>query len=162
MLVVSDTSPLNYLVLIEAIGVLPVLFSDIYVPPAVMEELLHPAAPQPVRDWANAPPEWLRIRAPGGIVEVPGLGRSETEAIALAEELHADAILIDERDGSRIAHQRGIAVVGTLAVLANAVVQNLVNQGEITNRLSKTNFCGPMNLFARLVDEFRTTDIEGT
>jgi predicted nucleic acid-binding protein len=115
-----------------------------------------------VRDWANAPPEWLRIRAPYGIVEVPGLGRGETEAIALAEELNADAILIDERDGSRIARQRGIAVVGTLAVLAKAVAQNLVDHDEIANRLSQTNFRGPMDLFGKLVDEFRKRDIEGT
>lgn len=39
MLVVSDTSPLNYLVLVQAVDVLPVLFSEIFISPTVLDEL---------------------------------------------------------------------------------------------------------------------------
>jgi predicted nucleic acid-binding protein len=38
MIVVSDTSPLNYLVLISAIDVLPKLLEQVYVPPSVVVE----------------------------------------------------------------------------------------------------------------------------
>jgi predicted nucleic acid-binding protein len=48
-LVVADTGPLNYLVLIEAIDVLPRLFEQILVPAAVYDELAHADAPAPVR-----------------------------------------------------------------------------------------------------------------
>ena len=51
MIVVSDTSPLNYLVLIEHSRVLPLLFGRVIAPPAVIAELQHPGAPAVVRAW---------------------------------------------------------------------------------------------------------------
>ena len=60
---VADTSPLNYLVLIGAIDVLPRLFEAVIVPDAVKAELLHARAPAAVRRWAAAPPScsgWRR------------------------------------------------------------------------------------------------------
>jgi len=59
MLVVADSSPLHYLVLIEAIEVLPALYSRVIAPPAVMEELSHPRTPHAVRVWIAQPPAWL-------------------------------------------------------------------------------------------------------
>ena len=64
MLVVSDTSPLNYLVLIEAIDVLPQLFHDVYAPTQVLIELAHSRAPDEVRTWAENPPTWLNVSTP--------------------------------------------------------------------------------------------------
>lgn len=46
MIVVADASPLQYLVLIEHVDVLPSLFGTIGVPPAVLSELSHPVAPE--------------------------------------------------------------------------------------------------------------------
>ena len=60
-LVVADTGPLNYLLLIDAIDLLPKLFEKIFVPAAVHRELTHPAAPEPVRRWATRVPQWLEI-----------------------------------------------------------------------------------------------------
>jgi predicted nucleic acid-binding protein len=48
-LVVADTGPLNYLILIDAIDVLPNLFETIFMPVAVRDELAHADAPAPVR-----------------------------------------------------------------------------------------------------------------
>jgi predicted nucleic acid-binding protein len=45
--VVSDTSPINYLVLIDAIFVLPELFTSVVIPKAVSEELQHDQTPEP-------------------------------------------------------------------------------------------------------------------
>jgi predicted nucleic acid-binding protein len=53
MIVVSDTSPLNYLILIERVNVLPILFNRVVAPPAVVAELCHPEAPKVVADWAS-------------------------------------------------------------------------------------------------------------
>jgi predicted nucleic acid-binding protein len=48
MVVVADTSPINYLVLIEQIDLLTRLYTRILIPPAVLAELKHPLAPKPV------------------------------------------------------------------------------------------------------------------
>jgi len=64
MIVVCDTSPLNYLILVGAEGVLPVLFETVIAPPAVIREMRHAKAPEQVRRWAAAPPAWLEVRAP--------------------------------------------------------------------------------------------------
>ena len=55
-LVVSDTGPINYLVLIGYVDVLPLLFQKIAMPLAVREELLDPNAPPLVREWIRAFP----------------------------------------------------------------------------------------------------------
>jgi predicted nucleic acid-binding protein len=52
MTVVSDASPLHYLVLIKAEHVLAQLFSEVFVPPAVLRELSHERAPERVRHGA--------------------------------------------------------------------------------------------------------------
>lgn len=59
--VVADTGPLNYLILIEAVGTLPRLFSAVLIPPGVREELSHAKAPSLVREWVAQPPAWLTI-----------------------------------------------------------------------------------------------------
>jgi predicted nucleic acid-binding protein len=98
MIVVSDTSPLNYLVLIGSIDVLSELFEKVHVPPAVMRELQHFRAPEPVVQWAQSPPEWLIVESPtSGAFRDPDLDPGEADAIALALEIHAAVILIDEK-----------------------------------------------------------------
>ena len=74
MIVVSDTSPLNYLVLIGHVDVLPALFERVVTPPAVIAEMLHPGAPTPVREWASTPPQWLEVVAPASIDLTLGMG----------------------------------------------------------------------------------------
>ena len=61
MKVVSDTSPICYLLLIGEIELLPTLYDRIYIPKAVAAELRHPKAPSLVRSWMRTPPDWLEI-----------------------------------------------------------------------------------------------------
>ena len=98
MIVVADASPLQYLVLIEHVDILPSLFGTIGVPPAVLSELSHPVAPEAVRRWAVNKPDWLLIRVPREtlVATHATLGAGEREAIALAVELSADALLMDD------------------------------------------------------------------
>jgi predicted nucleic acid-binding protein len=119
MIVVSDTTPLNYLILIEAADVLPALFGRVYAPKAVMLELSDPRSPQPVREWASSPPAWLTVQEPAQVdATLPKkLHKGEVEAISLAQELGADWVLIDERKASREAEGRGLRVAGTLGIL---------------------------------------------
>ena len=64
MIVVADTSPLNYLVLIDKVDLLPKLFQQVVVPIAVSEELTHAAAPSAVRQWMRKSAGWLEVRSP--------------------------------------------------------------------------------------------------
>jgi predicted nucleic acid-binding protein len=64
MIVVSDTTPLNYLILIDSVHVLPALFGQVYAPPAVIAELSHSRTPGPVRGWVASPPGWLTVQDP--------------------------------------------------------------------------------------------------
>src|SRR5712691_11600440 len=70
-LVVADTGPLNYLVLIEATELLPKLFEKVFAPEAVRAELLDQDAPAVVRAWAAQPPGWLDVRTVSSAIDDP-------------------------------------------------------------------------------------------
>lgn len=140
MIVLSDTSPLNYLVLIGHVDVLPALFGEVVLPAPVRDELLHPASPDVVRQWLAVPPAWLSIRQPTGTDASLQLGAGEVAAISLAMELRADLLLMDDRLGRRAAEQRGLSVVGTLNVLAAAAERDLLELTAAVAKLQQTNF----------------------
>ena len=77
-MVVSDTSPLNYLIQIGSVEILPRLCSTILLPPAVVAELRHPGAPAAVRNWAAQLPAWAQVRAPQQTLAFPMLGGGES------------------------------------------------------------------------------------
>lgn len=62
MIVVADTSPINYLLLIEQIDLLPRLFERIIIPDGVREEMLASGAPPVLQQWIKNPPPWLEIQ----------------------------------------------------------------------------------------------------
>jgi predicted nucleic acid-binding protein len=142
MIVVADTTPLNYLVLIGQIDLLRVLYGQMLIPPAVATELNDLRTPGPVRKWFAQPGEWLQIRAPKHIpANFPDtLGPGEREAIALSQELQADALLLDEWDGRTEAERRHLTVVGTLRVLGDAAEHDLVDLPAALAQLRATNF----------------------
>jgi predicted nucleic acid-binding protein len=158
MIVVSDTSPLNYLVLIGEIDILPPLFGRVLAPPEVLRELQHPQAPAPVRDWAKRPPPWLELRAPTMKSALGNLGAGESDAISLAQELRADLILIDERPGTRAVEKLGLQPIGTLGVIRMASQRHLLSFRDAILELRKTNFRGP----DELIDEFLKSDEDTT
>lgn len=63
MVVVADTSPLNYLILSEAIQILQKLYARICVPEAVIAELRSSNAPLLVQQWAASTPPWVEVHA---------------------------------------------------------------------------------------------------
>ena len=63
MLVIADSSPLHYLVLIDHAAILPRLFGQVLIPPMVAQELQRGRTPAPIRDWIASPPDWLEIRS---------------------------------------------------------------------------------------------------
>ena len=140
MIVVCDTSPVNYLVLIDEIDLLPQLFTTVVLPAGVLAELQHPRTPPRVAAWAHDLPPWVRLISPEGPVENVGLGRGEAEAIALAIQVAADVVLIDERKATAVARHRRLLVTGTLGVLTLAAEAKLVDLEASIRRLLDTNF----------------------
>ncbi len=141
MIVVSDTTPLNYLVLIGAVDVLPKLFKEAYAPPEVIRELNDADAPNVVRNWALHPPDWLKIRAASArLPSTSSLDAAEADAISLAKEIGAPAILLDEKKGRKIAIGEGLVVVRTLALLELAAEKQLIELRPALDKLRTTTF----------------------
>ncbi len=143
MIVVADTSPLNYLIQIGCESLLPALYKRVVVPSAVLSELSHASAPQAIRKWLLDVPNWIEIR---DITSQPDaalafLDPGEREAIQLAQEQHADLLLIDERRGRLEARRRGLTTTGTLGVLLAAGERGLVDPRAAYKRLiAETSF----------------------
>jgi predicted nucleic acid-binding protein len=144
MIVVSDTTPLNYLVLIHAIDVLPPLFSEVYVPPSVITELTRLKTPPIVKLWAQNPPPWLKVAAPS--MRLPStirLDDGEADALSLAKELQIQDVLIDERRGRKVAQNEGLTPLPTLAVLERAAIAGLLDLPTALAALGKTTIRVP-------------------
>ena len=105
-----------------------------------MAELKHPFAPQAVRDWAGDRPSWLELIRPKYSVVLNHLDLGEREAIALAAELNADVLLIDDHAGRQGARRRGLRVAGTLSVLDEADRAGFLNFEHAIAELRKTSF----------------------
>ena len=145
MIVISDTSPIRALAGLGLLDLLPILFGTIYVPPAVVSELGRPPADKTV-----VPPDLLpfaQIRPPANRRHVQALlndlDAGESEAIALAVELKADRVLIDEALGRGIATREGLRPMGVLAILAEAKSRKLVR--EVKPLLDQLR--GPLKFF---------------
>jgi predicted nucleic acid-binding protein len=141
MTVVSDTSPINYLVLIELQDLLPALFDHVLIPGAVLRELQSPRAPAEIRRWMASTPNWLESR---DVTNTPDdlqqLGAGEREAIALAQATGIGLLLLDEKKGRHEARERGLAVSGTLGVIDLAARRGLVSLMDAVKKLERTTF----------------------
>jgi predicted nucleic acid-binding protein len=150
--VLSDTSPLRYLVLIGEADVLAKLYGRVVIPTAVANELSQARTPEIVRRWIATPPSWIDIlRAPAGIPTVQGLDDGERDAIALAIQLKADLVLMDDREAVHEATRLGLTVTGTLGVLEVAAEKRLVDLPDVLTRLRATNFRASNALFDSLL-----------
>ncbi|MGH9854759.1 MAG: hypothetical protein ACREBD_33425 [Blastocatellia bacterium] len=107
MIVISNTTPLRYLIELGRTDILPALFGQVLIPQAVFDELHDPKTPQMVKDWFASRPAWLEVKAlsqPPDI-SLDSLDYGEREAIALALELNANAVLIDDKDARAAARR---------------------------------------------------------
>lgn len=156
MIIVSDTSPINYLILIGQIDRLYDLYRRVIVPSSVLRELQAPETPPAVHSWLTQLPDWLEIVSLSTSADpnLDYLGEGERDAILLADELGADGLLIDDRDGRIEAQGRGLRVIGTLGVLAAAAEKRLLNLPEAVERLKGTTFRASPRLYDALLKKF--------
>lgn len=142
MIVVTDTSPLCYLVLIGCEEILPKLYGSVATTQIVIAELRHADAPTIVRAWAEQPPAWLVIHSDPLATDpqLVSLHAGERTALSLAEQLHADIVILDELAARALAMKRGHKVVGLLGLLADAADVGSINLNDAIFRLRQTNF----------------------
>ena len=142
MIVVADTSPLNYLVLIGQIDVLKHLYGQVLIPPAVLAELTKPQTPSPVKQWAQTHHDWLEVKAlrQVGMSLEPALDAGETQAILLASETPGSTLVIDESLGRAEAQRLGLVVIGTVGVLRDANNAGLLDLKSAVQALKATTF----------------------
>jgi predicted nucleic acid-binding protein len=141
--IVSDTSPIRYLVLIGEVALLQKLYGRILIPEAVRLELQQPHTPELVRTWVTSAPEWLET-VPSSSISTLGvlaaLGEGEREAIALALNSGADLLLVDDRTAAREARRLSLTITGTLGILVRAAEVGLLDLRPALDRLERTNF----------------------
>ena len=96
MIVVSDTSPICYLLLINQIDILQSLYDSVIIPQSVANELKAFESPPVVKSWLAQPPNWLQIQQIELTqdIELAKLDPGEREAIVLGEKLKADLVIL--------------------------------------------------------------------
>jgi len=121
-IVVSDTSAIAALCHLGLGELLRSFYQEVIIPPTVAMELKNPLGRRPIVDVAQFP--FITIRAPQDLVRVAELQteleRGEAEAIALAVQLAAEWLLIDEDLGRQVASRLGLKITGVLGILLRA------------------------------------------
>jgi len=160
VVIVSDTSLLSYLILIGDTDLLGTLYGTVRIPPAVENELRHSDGPSAIRHWIADPPSWLGVASSAGSLKrlrsetaeaLRSLDRGEREAIRLAKRTDADLLVIDERDGRKIAESLGVPITGLIGVLDVAATEGIIDVADVVRRLRKTSFRASPELYRWLL-----------
>lgn len=157
MIVVADSGPPHYLILIGQIDLLRRFYGQVTIPEAVAEELSAAGSPAAVKNWIARPPGWVEItHVPEEQIEsiTEELDLGERAAIALAGTIRADLLLIDDAAGRMEATRRNIRVTGTLGVLRAAAEQGLLNVPDTLSKLKATSFYVDDDLLRAIFDRW--------
>lgn len=131
MIVVSDTSALSNLALVDHLWLLEAIYQTVIIPEVVASELA--AASNPTIS-SMLQLSWIQTQSltnsqlADQLQQERGLDAGEANAIALALELQADDLLIDERLGRQEARRLGLSIIGILGILLIAKQRNLIPQ----------------------------------
>jgi len=142
-LVVVNTTPIIALAVADQFTLLQHLYSQIVIPPAVQAEVIAGGASGVgVRELQAA--SWVRVmplQDPRRADLLTDLDRGEAEVLALAQELGAGLVIIDERLAHRHARHLGLPLTGTLGVLLRAKQLQLITMACI--QLTADQICRP-------------------
>jgi predicted nucleic acid-binding protein len=163
-MVVSNTSPLRYLIAVGQTDLVTQVFRDVLIPSAVLTELTHPSSREDVRNWMMQLPAWLQIRqlqAQPARELLDTLDRGESEAIQLALETRADFLLMDERLGRAVAASLGLTVIGALGLLRESYRQHfLMEPLAVLDEMRSIGFRLSQRLYREFQQEIETMRIQ--
>ncbi|HXA17242.1 MAG TPA: DUF3368 domain-containing protein [Thermoanaerobaculia bacterium] len=143
MIVVADSGPPHYLILLGHIELLHRFYGRVAIPQAVANELRAEGSPAAVSSWIAHPPEWVAVTpVPQEQIEsiTDHLDLGERAAIALAGTIRADLLLIDDAAGREEARRRNLRVTGTLGVLRAGAEQGIIDVPDTVSNLRVTSF----------------------
>jgi uncharacterized protein len=147
VIIISDTSPLSSLAIVGYLSILKDIYARVIIPQAVANELAN-STEEDIRIKAMLSLEWIQVQQTTNLELVAclrdeyNLDLGEAEAIALALELKADQLLIDERIGRREAVRLGLSITGILGVLLVAKNRGLISKVQpiMDALMSQANF----------------------
>ncbi|PZU97490.1 MAG: DUF3368 domain-containing protein [Leptolyngbya sp.] len=129
MTLVSDTSSLGSLALIDYLWLLEAIYGTVVVSEVVAREL---ATAQNARIQAVLSVDWVQVQVPGegAIATIQKQGQQfnlgDTHTLALALQLNADELLINERRGRQVAQDLGLSVIGIVGIILIAKQRALI------------------------------------
>lgn len=130
MSIVSNASPLINLARIGQLNLLPRLYGELAIPDAVWREVVLEGTGQPGAEEIEVA-SWIRVQPATNRELVQALQQEldagEAEAIALALQVKAEFLLMDEHLGRETAIHMGVRCVGLIGVLVEAKHKRLVN-----------------------------------
>ncbi len=131
MIVISDTSPINNLAAIGQISLLRQLYKTVIIPEAVYKELIGPPPEAGAEEIRNS--NWIQVRSVTDRATVEALVSKrlhigESEAIALALELGADQVLVDDKSARIAAENAGLRFTGIIGILIEAKSRGLIDE----------------------------------
>jgi len=174
MIVISDTAPIIFFAKVQKLSILKELYSSIFIPNAVWEELIEPLSkpkkdiPSDIKYELKAKEEgWLIVKDP----ESPQyheialnlskiLGRGEAYAIALSLELKADLLLINDSEARKLAESKGIKTKWSTEVLIDALKKDIVKDyqefKELLNEMIELGLWMEKSLYEQILNKAKS------
>jgi predicted nucleic acid-binding protein len=154
MIVVSDTSPIHYLLLINQVELLPKFYGRVIIPGVVRDEMLAAGAPTILQQWIQQDLDWLDVCV-DELLTNPDLMRldpGERAAIQLALQIQADLLIVDDKPARQAATALDIQITGLLGILNEAAMLGELDLSMTLNRLlNETNFRASASLIQALL-----------
>lgn len=154
MIIISDTSPVTNLIQIDHLFILKQLFNQVIIPGSVYAELCEIPKQKKILDSES----WILTKQVVDLQLVSQmekeLDKGEAESIALALQLHADYLLIDEIRGRHIAAEKGLKIVGLLGILVKAKERGIIASAKLLldRLMNDAGFRIHASLYDRLVE----------
>lgn len=126
-MVVSNSTPLIAFARIGELDLLQRIVGHVVIPTAVWDEITGVTNRAGADEVQRA--AWIEVRMPmsvGGDLTAL-LDHGEAQTIALAEEVGADEILLDERAARAVGSARGLKIIGSAGLLVRAKERGLIN-----------------------------------
>ena len=159
MVVVSDTSVISGLLIIERLSLLEQLFTRVMIPTAVYQELL--ALEKYGYRTGELMVDWIAVESvePNAVLhqQLQALDAGEIEAIILAKQYQADWLLIDEKKGRLKAEELGLKIIGLLGILVKAKQEGYLS--KVKSELDKLGSQAEFRMSQSLIElVLRTVD----